>query len=187
MESNNVLILFSGGIDSTACLNYYHKLNFQIQLLFIDYGQSAKKKELKAVRAISKYYDVSFNVLQIREGENYEAGLILGRNAVFYFLALMNLKNTHGLIASGIHYGTGYYDCSQDFLDAVQVLIDKYTDRSVIAEAPFINFTKTDIVNYCMREKVPLKLTYSCENGLNQPCGKCPTCNDLILIYERKN
>jgi 7-cyano-7-deazaguanine synthase len=182
----DVLILFSGGIDSTACIKYYKNLNFNIDLIFFDYGQKARKQETEAVNKISDFYQLKITKIQIKKLGNYKDGLVIGRNAAFYFLALMHFQKAKGIIASGIHYGTDYYDCSEGFINEIQPIFDKYSLGTIIAEAPFINFTKGDIINFCKKEKSPLNLTYSCENGKKQPCGKCATCKDLIAINERK-
>jgi len=184
---NYVLIIASGGIDSTACINYYKKIGFEIELIFFDYGQIARKKEIKAITAISNYYNSKLNIIQIKSKNTFQDGLIIGRNASFYFLALMNFNKKNGIIASGIHYGTGYYDCSDFFLNQIQIITDQYSHGAIKMEAPFLNFTKPDIIEYCKIENIPLHLTYSCERGRKQPCGKCATCKDLIAIYDRKN
>jgi len=186
-KSNNyVLIIASGGIDSTACINYYKTLNFHIELIFFDFGQLARKKENIAVIAIANYYKVKFTKIRITNKQSFGDGLIVGRNAAFLFLALMNFEKANGVIATGIHYGTEYYDCSVKFITDIQLVITQYSAGTIKVEAPFLNFKKTDIVNYCIQEHVPLQLTYSCERGLKQPCGKCATCKDLIAIYDRK-
>jgi len=38
MTARKVLVLASGGIDSTACLFYYKELGHEIEALFVDYG-----------------------------------------------------------------------------------------------------------------------------------------------------
>ena len=41
----NVIVLLSGGIDSTACVNYYLSQKLKLLGLFIDYGQYVVKGE----------------------------------------------------------------------------------------------------------------------------------------------
>ena len=57
----SVLILGSGGIDSTACIQFYKNLNFQIEVLFIDFGQVSSKKEYSAIKTIAEFYKVKLN------------------------------------------------------------------------------------------------------------------------------
>lgn len=185
-KKKHAIILASGGIDSTACINFYKNLNFDIFLIFFDYGQPSAKLEHKAISRIAHYYSIPFEKITIKNLRQFSDGLILGRNAAFYFLALMHFDQSDGVISSGIHYGTGYYDCSQNFIDQVNKLIYEYSQDTIRAEAPFIDFTKKDILEYCFLQNVPLELTYSCELGKKQPCGICATCKDLIAIYALK-
>ena len=182
-----VLILASGGIDSTACIRFYQKLKFEIDVLFFDYGQAAREKEFKALRLISKSYKITPRKVQITNSNKYEDGLVIGRNAFFIFSALMLFERKNGIIALGIHRGTAYYDCSNSFIDQIQLIVDQYTQGTIKIAAPFLNFNKKEIWDYCVMENVPLHLTYSCELGKNQPCNKCSTCKDLKKLYVSKN
>ena len=179
----NVLILISGGIDSTACIRFFKKLKFHVEGIFFDYGQLSLSRETRAVKKIVQFYNIPLKIVHVKGNREFSNGLISGRNAAFYFLALMNFKNETGSIASGIHAGTSYYDCSQTFLDQVQGTFDGYSNGTIKVAAPFINFSKKDIWQFCKKEKVPLHLTYSCELGKKQPCGKCDTCIDLEMLY----
>ena len=69
----------------------------------------------------------------------------------------------------------------------MQSIFDIYKNGLIKIDAPFLTFYKSQIYDYCIKEKVPLNLTYSCELGLKQPCGKCLSCKDLEKISARKN
>ena len=181
-----VLVLTSGGIDSTACVNFYKKMKFHVEGIFFDYGQASNKKEHAAVEAIGKYYKIPIKKITLTNNIKYQDGLIPGRNAFLYFGALMNFNNKNGIISSGIHSGTPYYDCSKKFLTEIQAIVDQYCQGVIKIEAPFLSFNKKEIWDYCLLEKVPLELTYSCELGKKQPCGKCSTCKDLQKLYASK-
>ena len=82
----------------------------------------------------------------------------------------MNFSKKNGIIALGIHHGTVYYDCSEKFLKQTQDIFDEYTERTIKLGAPFLNFNKKEIWDYCQIEKVPyLNSSYSCELGKKQP------------------
>ena len=112
-----------------------------------------------------------------------QGGYILARNIFFLSTALMCSKLSLGTIVIGIHVGTQYVDCTEHFLGLSRNIFDLYTDGRVVLGAPFITYTKKDIYEYCKQFNVPLGLTYSCELGLSQPCGKCATCKDLELLH----
>jgi 7-cyano-7-deazaguanine synthase len=182
-NKESVLVLASGGIDSSACISFFKKMNFDVEAVFFDYGQLSNKNEQQAIHKVAEYYSIVIRTVAIRINKSLTGGLVLGRNAAFYFSALMDFQTESGIIASGIHCGTPYYDCSNSFLDAIQHIFDGYANGTVKAVAPFLNFTKNEIWEYCKIEKVPVHLTYSCELGEDQPCGHCDSCKDLEKIY----
>ncbi|MBA3703528.1 MAG: 7-cyano-7-deazaguanine synthase, partial [Rubrobacteraceae bacterium] len=93
------------------------------------------------------------------------AGLILGRNAFLVTAALMEKPASVSVIATGIHSGTGYADCSPEFATKIQAVLNIYEEAHVQLAAPFLDWTKADIIKYCSMKEVPVALTYSCESG----------------------
>ncbi|MBK9333895.1 MAG: 7-cyano-7-deazaguanine synthase [Ignavibacteria bacterium] len=54
-----ICVLHSGGIDSTAVIQYYLNLNKIVQPLFIDYGQISAKTEFKYSQKIANYFKIN--------------------------------------------------------------------------------------------------------------------------------
>lgn len=187
MLENQTFILHSGGIDSTALINYYLKLNNTIKSLHINYGQVACKNERKAVNQICKYYNIEKINFDLKSQLSFSKGVIQGRNLFLLATALLATSFKKGQIALGIHKGTNYVDCSESFLNLINQLFSLYSNGKIVVAAPFIQFNKKQIFKYCQQESVPLEMTYSCELGLKQPCGKCPSCKELIILYGSKN
>jgi len=176
------LVLLSGGIDSTACVAFYYWRKFSVRGVFVDYGQAAAPFERLSAKSVSEFYNIPLTQLSLGGCREKSAGLILGRNALLAFIALMESGMQVGLIAFGIHEGTNYYDCSSNFLQAIQGIFDAYTQGRVRVAAPFIEWTKQEIWEFSRSAKVPLHLTYSCELGMEQPCGQCLSCRDLEAL-----
>jgi len=183
MNKNRVLVLSSGGIDSTACIKFYKNQKSRVYSLFIDFGQLSKTKELKASQKIAKYYKIPYSLIKIKNNIQYGSGLLIGRNAFLLTTALINFKHDTGIIAVGVHSGTSYSDCSENFIHEMQAVFDIYALGCIRVGAPFLNWSKADIYNFSKKEKIPLELTYSCELGKKQPCGKCNSCKDLEKLY----
>lgn len=177
------LVLASGGIDSTAVIHFYKKLKFRVEALFVNYGQASHNEELKAIKRIAKFYEIDLQQITIRNTKPHSEGEVKGRNALLFFLGLLNFRKSNGFIACGLHAGTSYYDCSEDFTAKIQCLFDGYSTGTIKLGMPFLNFSKKEIVDYCKIENIPLHLTYSCESGSPTPCGNCNTCKDLKAIY----
>lgn len=182
-SQKKVMVLLSGGIDSSACVAYYLSHRFSVSALFVDYGQKAAKHEIRAARFISKAYKVPLRILTLSNGKRWGGGCILGRNAFLLYTGLMNFKYESGLIAIGVHSGTAYWDCSEDFILLTQNCFKSYSGGCISIDAPFLKWNKREIWDYCVRKKVPLKFTYSCELGKTQPCGRCLSCRDLESLY----
>ena len=156
-----VLILTSGGIDSTACINFYKKIDFKTEAIFVDYGQKAKSKELAAIKSIVKYFKIKLKVVRIKNKNKFDKGEVLGRNAFLIFTALLNFSQRNGIIALGIHSGTNYFDCSEGFTNQVNEIIGTYSQGAIKIGTPFLKFNKKEIYEYCISERVPIDLTYS--------------------------
>ena len=184
INQSKALVLLSGGIDSTACVNYYLTKNFDVWALFIDYGQIAASPELKAAELISNYYNITLEKIVISGGNKWGEGFVMGRNAFLLYTALLNYKVDSGLISIGIHSGTIYWDCSKDFITIIQKCFNAYSNDCISLDVPFLEWNKRDIWDYCTTEKIPVEKTYSCELGLKQPCGKCLSCKNLEKLYE---
>lgn len=178
VKKHNVIVLLSGGIDSTACINYYLSQKFKPLGLFIDYGQTVAKKEIESAKKVSKYYKIKLDILKISMDRKFKDGEVKGRNALLLFAALTKYSDFTGIISLGIHAGVSYYDTSEHFISDMQKIFANYSDGQIKLDAPFIKWDKPMIYQYCMDNHVPIELTYSCEKSGKKPCGQCNSCLD---------
>jgi 7-cyano-7-deazaguanine synthase len=182
-----VLILLSGGIDSTACIQYYKDKNFTIETLYVDFGQPSNKRELGAIKNICELYQIKNTTLKVEGIDITKDGFIQGRNIFLISSALLSNKVHSGIIAIGVHAGTTYVDCKPDFVDKANCMVKMYSEGRIWLDAPFKNWSKLEIFKYCQLYNVPIGLTYSCELGLEQPCSICMSCKDLKKLYAIQN
>lgn len=180
IASPEVLVLLSGGLDSAACLSFYIDLGRPTCGFFIDYQQPAANREGRAAKAIADYYDVFLYTAKWSGQSKKRSGLVAARNAFLLTAALMERPEQVTTIASGIHAGTQYADCSPEFVSRMQSTFDIYSGGAVHIATPFEDWTKADIWAYALSKNVPVDITYSCEAGSNHPCGKCLSCLDRI-------
>ena len=189
-DKGKVVVLLSGGIDSSALIPYYIENNFSPQALFIDYGQPALKPELDAATAISLHYSielikVSITGIKWNIQNNDE---IIGRNLLLASLAIGNFPDENGLVSMGIHSGTGYFDCSVEFIEKLNEIAEIVSGGLISCDFPFASWHKTEIMEFCINSSIPLDKTYSCIKGTTPPCGKCLSCLDRINFeVDRKN
>jgi len=169
-------------MDSAACVDFYQRQQFDVRGLHVTYGQAAATHESSAASAIAEFYRIPLSQITMVGARPKSEAEFLGRNALLLFTALLELNLHAALLVIGLHSGTPYYDCSSSFLSTVQVIVDGQCDGRVRVAAPFLDWTKKQIWQYCVERGVPLELTYSCEQGLERPCGVCLTCRDLEAI-----
>lgn len=80
--------------------------------------------------------------------------------------------------------GNAYPDCSAAFHKAMGDAIYIGSGNQLKIEAPFVSFTKAEVVRKGLELKVPYELTWSCYEGEDKPCGKCGTCIDRAKAFE---
>lgn len=179
-----ILVLLSGGIDSAACAHFYRGLGRPLCAMHIQYGQCAAQQELTAASQIADFYGLHLYVRALTGAQSKSIGEVTARNAFLIVTAAMERPVTTRGIALGIHTGTSYADCSPDF---VRRMTESFFAQGVSVEvlAPFIDWHKGDILQYCHRYAVPTHLTYSCERGGNPPCGQCLSCLDRRSLDAR--
>ena len=110
------------------------------------------------------------------------------RNGLFLSTAAsIALSKGCSVIYYGAHRddaaGNAYPDCSKEFEDAMNEAIYQGSGKQLHLEAPFIGWTKAEIVKKGLELKVPYELTWSCYEGGEKPCGKCGTCQDRAKAF----
>lgn len=180
-------VLVSGGIDSMACIHFYKSHGYSVEAIFCDYGQPAREIERVSAMEVANYFSVPIHLIKTDGIRIPPSGEICGRNAMLAMQALCYVGNGCYKIIIGVHDGTKYFDCSSKFIDEINRVFDGYSNGTVIVEAPFVEWYKADIVSYCIQNKLPLNLTYSCESGTIPPCGKCKSCLDRRVLLHEKN
>jgi 7-cyano-7-deazaguanine synthase len=91
-------------------------------------------------------------------------------------------------VAAGMHAGDHfiYPDCRDAFVQAFNTTMrlanDGFWEGQVIA--PFIGYSKANIVTLGDRLGVEWRETWSCYKGLSVHCGLCGTCNERKEAFE---
>ncbi|MBI5508348.1 MAG: 7-cyano-7-deazaguanine synthase [Deltaproteobacteria bacterium] len=172
-------------MDSAAALHFHVTQAKDTEALFVDYGQQAATWEYASARAIAKRYRVRLRRVRAAGLQPPREGYIQGRNAFLIMTAVMALEPGPALVATGVHAGTPYYDCSQGFFTAMQTVLDGYSDGQLVLSTPFLGWTKRMIQVYCVRHRVPIHLTRSCQSKRRKPCGTCVSCRDREALDAR--
>ena len=90
-------------------------------------------------------------------------------------------------IAVGVHAGDHhiYPDCRPDFINAINRAVEFSSEGKVTVEAPFLNYTKFDIlkIGYGLENPVPYELTRTCYKDQPISCGKCGSCTERLEAF----
>ena len=200
-KNRSAVVVFSGGQDSTTCLAWALAKFSTVECVTIDYGQR-HRVELDAAKRICAAVGVrqvqipcdSFRALggnsltgeeAVANGLNPITGLpntfVPGRN-----LILLSLAAAYGYqrgmtdIVTGVCQTdySGYPDCRQDTMTALQAALWAGLEAPVTIHTPLMWLTKAETV-VLMRDLGRLDLlalSHTCYNGQVPPCGTCPAC-----------
>ncbi len=205
-ERPRAVVLLSGGLDSSTVLAIALERGFEVTAITVDYGQR-HARELDSARAVAEGMGVRDHLfLRVGLGEELDSSLtrmeqdvpmdrdidgvgipstyVPSRNIVFLSIAA-SIAESRGaeaiFIAANAVDFSGYPDCTPEFMEAFQKVLDVGTKagrdgRGIRVEAPVLRMTKAQIVVEAARLGVPLALTWSCYKGGERACGRCDSC-----------
>jgi 7-cyano-7-deazaguanine synthase len=103
------------------------------------------------------------------------------RNMVLLSVALAwaaHLKFNVTAFAAHAGVTTTYPDCRPEFAAAMDQAARRCDWEPLEALAPFVTWTKGDVVRRGVELGVPFEKTWSCYVGGEKHCGRCGTCRD---------
>lgn len=202
--SEKALVVLSGGQDSTTCL-YWAIDRFgrsNVSSITFDYGQK-HRIELECAREVAAAAGVA-NVclpidtfaalggdaltdmaIPVSDEADQETELpvtfVAGRNLIFLTFAAAYAYR-HGIqhIVTGVAQTdySGYPDCREETMVALQRAITLGMDREFTIHTPLMHRSKKETVELAVRLGAleAMALTHTCYKGLRPPCGECQAC-----------
>lgn len=127
---------------------------------------------------------------QKREEQKPLSTYVPFRNGLFLSSAAsVALSKDCEVLYYGAHHddwaGSAYPDCSVSFVEAMNRAIYEGSGGQLRVEAPFVSWSKADIVKRGLELRVPYERTWSCYAGKEAPCGTCGTCVDRKNAFEK--
>ena len=214
LENKSVIVLLSGGLDSSTVTAIAKKSNAKIFGLSFDYGQR-HKKELNSALKIADHFkieklkivkldlslwggssltdpqkEIPINGIQNNKIPNT---YVPGRNTIFISVALSYAEAIDadfiGLGVNALDY-SGYPDCRPDYIKKFQELADLANKRGrennpIKLWTPLIDLNKEKIFQLAFENNVPLEKTWSCYSGNTKPCGKCDSCRIRDTAFKK--
>ncbi|WP_428504434.1 7-cyano-7-deazaguanine synthase QueC [Roseateles sp.] len=213
------LVLFSGGQDSTACLAWALERYAEVETLGFDYGQRHRvelecrqtvRRELAAafphwaaklgedhVLDLSLLGQISSTALTEHRAIEMQANglpntFVPGRNLLFLtFSATLAYRRGASVLVGGMcetDY-SGYPDCRDNTLKALQVALSLGLDTPMTLETPLMFITKaqtwalTEQLGGRVLNDLVIEHTHTCYLGERSQrhawgygCGSCPAC-----------
>jgi 7-cyano-7-deazaguanine synthase len=200
-----VLLLSSGGLDSTTVAYWLVQKGMAVQPLFFDYSQHCVEKEWDTLKAVLPQTDLiapptRVDISAIYRGsgsrlitepdlwrEHVDAeDLYLPYRTLLFISVSACIAQTRGIFTVYSGFINSNHakelDCSAEFLNGLDSLSRDV--GPVRFEMPFRERSKAEIVQLAKQLGVPIGRTYSCQLSSDIPCGACPNCVERLTAIE---
>ena len=204
----DVIAAYSGGLDSTTLLYHLRSEGHSLRALSVEYGQRHGERELACAIALAAGLGIEHRILDLTllggffgpnsltdptlavpAGEYSPGTLALtavpNRNMILLSIGLAwAIESGANAVAFGAHGGAHTYpDCRAVFAEAMDAAARVCHTSPVGVWAPFIGWSKGDIVKRGAELGVPFERTWSCYRGGEHHCGECGTCTDRRAAF----
>ncbi|WP_302079977.1 7-cyano-7-deazaguanine synthase QueC [Salinibaculum rarum] len=212
MNRPRAVVLASGGMDSATAAAVAQDAGYDLYLLHTSYGQQTESKELECAKAQAEAFDaVDFlhlttdhlskigassltdEEMEIEdadlEGDEIPSSYVPFRNANLLSMATSYAEAKEcDAVFIGAHTEdfSGYPDCRPEFFEAFQQVVDVGTkpETDISIEAPFDEWSKTDIAERGLELGVPYEHTWSCYREEEPACGTCDACAFRLQAFQ---
>ncbi len=211
--NDNAVILVSGGMDSATAVYEAMERGYDPLFIHTSYGQRTETKEFECAQKLAEVVDAK-DFLHVEtehlarigassltddeievEDADMESDEIPTSYVPFRNANLLSMATSYAEAqdASAIFIGahsedfSGYPDCRPAFFEAFQQVIDVGTkpETEISLEAPFVEWSKTDIAERGLELGVPYEHTWSCYREEEPACGTCDSCAFRLQAFER--
>lgn len=185
MNLNKIILLLSGGMDSTALLYDFHDNSHDVYCLLFNYGQR-HIAELDCARRHCQRLSVPFTVVELHRIQGLFARsaltdgggtkIVPNRNACFLHIAAsiaVGMGRDKVAIACNKDDQREFPDCTRDFIKSVNESLRRAAIEVEVI-APYIGLSKWQIARRASDCAWPIADTISCYRGDN--CGECDAC-----------
>lgn len=205
------VVVASGGLDSTVALALHHHRRQQLITVTVNYGQR-HRRELDAAAAVAEHYGADHVQVDVPAlagvlggsaltdpgvevplghyaAPSMAATVVPNRNAILANIAVgVAVARKADAVVLGVHAGDHpiYPDCRPSFVAALNQCVAQATAgyHTPNVEAPFVTWTKDEVVRLGSLLRAPLGLTWSCYQDGILHCGRCGTCVERREAFE---
>jgi len=206
------VVLVSGGMDSATAAYEARDRGYDLYFLHTSYGQQTAAKERECAQALAEEMDVqdflhveTSHLARIGASSLTDDGIEVAdadldsdeipdsyvpfRNANLLSMATSYAEaNDCSAVFVGAHSEdySGYPDCRPAFFEAFQTVVDAGTkpETEISVEAPFTEWSKTEIAAHGTELGVPYAETWSCYRADTPACGTCDACAFRLQAFQ---
>lgn len=199
----SVILLVSGGLDSTTVAYSLDSEGVDVFPVFFDYGQHCVEMEWNRVNEVlparmrrPERFDISdifrgSSSRLIKEADLWhdrvtDADLYVPYRTLLFFAAAAARAQTMGVLDVYTGFINSNHakeiDCTAEFMNKLDGLIENI--GPVRFTSPFRYSSKTEVAQTAVRLGVPIGRTYSCQAASEFPCGACPNCVERLRALE---
>ena len=209
-KPDSAVVLASGGMDSATAAYDAQTRGYEPAFLHTSYGQETESREFACARAQAAALDAPFQQVQTDhlstiggstltddrsvadadlDSDGVPDSYVPFRNANLLSMAVSYAEATGATaVFIGAHSEdfSGYPDCRPAFFEAFQAVVDAGTkpETTVDIEAPFAEWSKTDIAERGLDLGVPFEETWSCYRSEEPACGTCDACAYRLRAFQ---
>ncbi|WP_036578826.1 7-cyano-7-deazaguanine synthase [Brucella anthropi] len=197
--TKRVMLLTSGGLDSTTVAFGLHAEGRDVWPLFFDYGQHCVDTEWSRVNEVlptdmkrpervnlSDLFKESSSRLIVEadlwKDDVRDNDLYIPYRTLLFYAAAAAKAQTLGILEVYTGFINSNHakeiDCTAAFMNKLDGLTD--TIGPVRFTSPFRYSSKTEVVQEAIRLGVPIGRTFSCQASSKLPCGACPNCVERL-------
>jgi 7-cyano-7-deazaguanine synthase len=180
-----LLVLFSGGIDSTVALYLAKAMSKDILALELDYYQrpDAEKARVASILEAAGIQSIKLGAPTVTSSTSHQIeALVPETNALTYSLAAGIAQKLGYNAVVGGQIRDDWSDGKLPQAEPSQFgrlntsLKQELGDERPVLSMPFLHLTKSEVVRLGVKLGAPLGLTWSCENNGDAECATCPQC-----------
>ncbi len=198
-ELSEVILLTSGGLDSTTVAFQLAERKIIFRPIFFDYGQHCVETEWNRVNEVLPKTGISperNNISDIFRGsssrlikeadlwhdEVQDDELYVPYRTLFFYAAAAARAQTLNVLEVFTGFINSNHakeiDCTAEFMNKLDGLSEQV--GPVRFHSPFRYNSKADVVREAVRLGVPIGRTFSCQASSDLPCGACPNCVERL-------
>ena len=198
------LVLWSGGLDSTAILLYYLKENIPFETVYISVennkikAREEKKARKKIMNALQNYYGVNITDHEVKMGViDFKYDKPMAQPLLWMFGIIQSIHGKYDCVNLGYVMGDGFWHIRHNFERAywhLKRVMDNHFKSLPNLHYPFEWTDKNELTRLYYSDdigKYIFPMIWVCESS-EEPsiqCGKCEPCKrfkDVNKYFKRK-